>query len=137
MGRSIPRIARALPQHQRKQNDRLRPKHLAFIRLLICVACGAPTPSQAAHVRMSRAGVGKVNAMSAKPADRFAVPLCARCHMQDQHTKEGEPAFWARLGIDPVDLSLRLYSVTGDMEQGERAVLRARQSIALHRNGHA
>lgn len=73
--------------------------------------------------------------MGLKPSDRFLVPLCRPpgeegCH-GEQH-RIGEPEFWARLGIDPLDLALRLWTVTGNVEQGVRAVLRARQAIALH-----
>jgi hypothetical protein len=84
---------------------------------------------------MSRAAIGKFNAMSAKPDDRYLVPLCRKCHDR-QHTREGEPTFWANLGIDPVNLSLRLHLVTGDTEQGERTIMRARQAIELHRGRH-
>lgn len=136
MTRAAPRIPRSVPQGKRKPNDRLRPRHTAFIHSLgMCVACGAQGPIDAAHVRMSRAGLeGKYGGMGYKPDARWLVPLCPSCHRIDQHTKEGEPAFWARLGIDPVDLSLRLWTVTGDLQQGLRAVMRARQAIALHRN---
>lgn len=45
---------------------------------------------QCAHVRMqSGAGMGE------KPDDWRCVPLCASCHNGDQHTKLGEPEFWA------------------------------------------
>jgi hypothetical protein len=130
---TAPRIQKAPLQHRRKPNQGLRPKHLAFVRSLPCVACGGPPPCIAAHVRMSRADIGKANTMARKPDDKYTVPLHDQpCHGGDQHTKYGEPEFWARLGIDPVDLSLRLWSVTGNLEQGIRAVMRARQSIALH-----
>jgi hypothetical protein len=68
-----------------------------------------------------------------KPPDRYAVPLCSGfqgCHFR-QHG--GELTFWAELGIDPLDLSARLWAVTGNLEEGRRAVFRARQAIALHR----
>lgn len=127
-----PRIPRASPPHRRKPKTGIRMTHRAFIKSLSCVGCGAPPPCDPAHVRTSRADVGKFNAMSAKPDDKYLVGLCRSCHDR-QHTKEGESTFWANLGIDPVDLSLRLYSVTGDMEAGNRAVFRARQAIELHR----
>lgn len=60
-----------------------------------------------------------------KPDDRFTLPLCDRCHVsgpQAQHTV-GEPTFWARLGIDPVKVALRLHSITGNHEEGAALVL--------------
>lgn len=52
------------------------------------------------------AGIGE------KPSDRWAVPLCADCHLNapDAQHNVGEPAFWKRVGIDPFDLSAKLYA---------------------------
>lgn len=133
MSRAPARISRSVPKPKREPNEKLRPAHKKFVALLHCVGCGGG-PCEPAHVRMSVAGV-KQNAMSAKPDDKFCVPLCRACHDR-QHTKEGEPTFWARLGIDPIDLALRLWTVTGSIELGERAVFRARQCIALHQPNH-
>jgi hypothetical protein len=66
--------------------------------------------------------------MGYKPSDRYAVPLCAE-HHAEQH--RGELSFWAALGIDPLNVALRLWTVSGDLAAGERTVLRARQGIAL------
>lgn len=134
MSRTAPRIPRNVgnPRPASKREG-MRSKHLAFVRQLPCIACGAPGPCDAAHVRMSVAEHGKFNAMSRKPDDKFALPVCARCHRSDQHTKYGEPEFWARLGIDPVNAALRLFAVTGDLDAGLRTIERARQSIMLNR----
>ena len=51
------------------------PEHLAPIRQMRCVACNAPPPSVAHHLRMSRRG-----GVSKKPGDDYAVPLCHGCH---------------------------------------------------------
>lgn len=130
--RPLPRIARETGLHRRAPKEGLRSRHLAWIRTLPCVACDSDGPCDAAHVRKSDASLKKLNAMGQKPDDKYTVALCARCHRADQHTKEGEGAFWARLGIDALDLSLRLWSVTGNREAGIRAIMRARQSILLH-----
>ena len=124
----LPRISRDLVQHKRRQNDRLRPQHHEFVRGLPCLACGKPAPSECAHVRSSGDG-----GMGLKPHSRFTVPLCGPmgCHAH-QH-QIGEAEFFAQLGIDAVDVALRLWTVTGDLEAGLRAILRARQSIDLHR----
>lgn len=122
------RIERHVPLPKRQPSDRLRPRHRAWIRTLPCVACGKAGPSECAHVRSSLDG-----GMGIKPADRFCLPLCGPggCHHQ-QH-EIGEDAFFGALGIDPVDVSLRLWTVTGSDEQGLRTIERARQAVALHR----
>lgn len=121
------RIPRVVVQHKRRSNERVRPKHLAFVRSLrICVCCGAVGEVDAMHVR-----AGTDGGMGIKPADRFTLPGCRRCH-QRSHDK-GELAFWAEIGIDPVDVSCRLWTVTGDREAGLRCIFRARQAIALRR----
>lgn len=68
--------------------------------------------------------------MGLKSSDKFALPLCHRCHMK-QH-QIGEPAFWSALGVDPLDLTCRLWTVSGNVEQGVRAIEKFRQRIVLH-----
>jgi len=111
---------------RRKSNPKLhrRGQHLTFVRQLPCVACGKAAPSEAAHVRTGTdAGVG------IKPADRYAVPLCTTCHAK-QH-RVGELTFWSALRVDPLNVSLRLWTVSADIKAGERIVFRARQQINL------
>ena len=64
-----------------------------------------------------------------KPADRYAVPLCASCHA-NQH-RVGELTFWSALRVDPLNVSFRLWTVLADITAGERIVFRARQQIDL------
>ena len=135
MTRFLPRIARDVPKGQRKPREGLRSKHRQWVKTLPCVACGG-MPCDPAHVRMSRADLGKFNTGGRKPDDKYIVPLCRRCHDR-QHDKEAERPFWARLGIDPVDVSLRLWAITGDTEQALRAIERAHQAIALHHTARA
>jgi hypothetical protein len=64
-----------------------------------------------------------------KPSDRYSVPLCSSCHaLQHQF---GELTFWSALQIDPLNVAFRLWTVSGDMEAGERIAFRARQWIDL------
>jgi hypothetical protein len=122
-----PRIARTIPRGKRRPNLRRAAQHLAFVRQLPCVACGwGFDPSQAAHVRSETDGGAGM-----KPGDRFAVPLCFACHAE-QH-RVGELSFWAALKIDPLNVALRLWTVSGSIEDGERIVFRARQAIGLHK----
>jgi hypothetical protein len=119
-----PRIPRTLSSGKPKPDLRRRLRHLAFVRQLPCVACGKAAPSEAAHVR-----TGTDSGIGVKPGDRYAVPLCSACHAR-QH-RVGELTFWSALRIDPVNVALRLWTVSSDITAGERTVFRARQQIDL------
>jgi hypothetical protein len=119
-----PRIPRAVARRKFKPDLRRRVKHLAFVRQLPCVACGKAAPSQAAHVR-----TGTDGGVGVKPGDRYTVPLCTACHAK-QH-RIGELTFWSTLRIDPLNVSLWLWTVSADVKAGERTVFRARQQINL------
>jgi hypothetical protein len=43
----------------------------------------------------------------------------------------GELTFWSALRIDPLSVALWLWTVSADIEAGERTVFRARQQINL------
>jgi hypothetical protein len=113
-------MARSKP----KPEFRRRAQHLVFVRQLSCVACGKAAPSEAAHVRWGTDGGAGI-----KPSDRYSVSLCTSCH-ELQH-RFGELRFWSVLRIDPLNVALRLWTVSGDLEAGERTVFRARQHINL------
>ena len=119
-----PRISRTVAHPKSKPNFRRRVEHLAFIRLLPCVACGKAAPSEAAHVR-----TGTDGGVGMKPGERYAIPLCTACHAK-QH-RVGELTFWSALRIDPVNVALRLWTMSADVKAGERTVFRARQGINL------
>jgi hypothetical protein len=119
-----PRIPRTVSTRKSKPNLHRRGQHLAFIRQLPCVACGKAAPSEAAHVR-----TGTDGGVGIKPGDRYAVPLCTACHVK-QH-RIGELTFWSALRIDPLNVALRLWTVSADVKAGERTVFRARQGINL------
>lgn len=89
------------------------PAFLAFVRRRACCVCGAPAPSQAAHIRTACRTLGKRSTgLGEKPSDRWAVPLCSDCHLdspQAQH-RIGEYRFWTRVGINPFKLALMLYA---------------------------
>ena len=123
---TTPRIPRVVAAGKPKLEFRRRAQHLAFVRQLPCVACGKAAPSEAAHVRLGTDGGAGI-----KPSDRYAVSLCSSCH-ELQH-RFGELRFWSVLRIDPLSVALRLWTVSGDVEAGERTVFRARQRISLIR----
>jgi hypothetical protein len=118
------RIPKTLARRKPKPKLHRRGEHLAFVRQLPCVACGKAAPSEAAHVR-----TGTCGGVGMKPADRYAVPLCTTCHAK-QH-RVGELGFWSALRVDPLNVSLRLWTVSADIKAGERIVFRARQQINL------
>jgi len=113
-----------MARSKRKPDPRRRLQHLAFVRQLPCVACGRAAPSEPAHVRTGTDGGGGM-----KPGDRYAVPLCTTCHAK-QH-RVGELTFWSALRFDPLNVALRLWTVSADLAAGERIVFRARQCIDL------
>jgi hypothetical protein len=115
---ATPRIPRTLPSGKPKPDVRRRVRHLAFIRQLPCVACGKAAPSEAAHVH-----TGTDSGVGIKPGDRYAVPLCSACHAR-QH-RIGELTFWSALRIDPLNVALRLWTVSSDIAAGKRIVFRA------------
>ena len=119
-----PRIPHIVTHRKSKSDLRRRVRHPAFVRQLPCVACGKAAPSEAAHVR-----TGTDGGVGVKPGDRYAVPLCAACHTK-QH-RIGELSFWSVLRIDPLNVALRLWTVSADINAGERTVFRARQQIDL------
>ena len=72
---------------------------------------------------------GTDGGVAIKPPDRYAVPLCADCHAK-QH-RVGELTFLSALRVDPLNVSLRLWTISADIKAGERIVFRARQQIDL------
>lgn len=119
------RIPRTPLQHKRLRTppqERSR-SHLSYIRALPCVGCGRPGPSEAAHIRKGTDG-----GMALRPSDRWTTPLCRICHRR-QH-EVGEVVFFGALGVDAHALAERLWRVSGNIEAGGRAVLRARQRVA-------
>jgi hypothetical protein len=102
------RIPRTTARAKPKRSLRSRVAHLAFVRQLSCVACGKAAPSEAAHVR-----TGADSGVGMKPSDRYAVPLCSGCHAK-QH-RIGELTFWSALRIDPLNVALRLWTMSSDI----------------------
>lgn len=95
--------------------------HLAFIRRLPCVCCGAAAPNDAAHLRMAAADRGKPHTgMGRKPDDCWTLPACRICHTV-QHSGS-EARFWSDHGIDPITLCRDLYAVSGNYEAGLRII---------------
>lgn len=124
-----PRIERASyrPLVRKPQPWMRDRKHLDWIGTLPCLSCGRRPPCQAAHIRIETDG-----ATARKPSDHYAIPLCDKCHLGEQHWR-GERTFWATLmekGIsDPWSIAQRLYAVSGDTERGFVAIQHARPGL--------
>lgn len=94
-------------------------KHLAFVRERACIICGS-SPCDPAHIKYADARVLKPMSsnIGMKADDRFTLPLCRR-HHEEQHAMS-ERTWWQSYHIDPVLVSLALYSISGDEQEGDR-----------------
>lgn len=107
------------PREPREHNEAF----LAFVRRLACCACKAHPPSQAAHIRMACPERGKRGTgMGEKPHDRWAVPLCADCHLDGAHAQHrvGEQRFWARANVDPFAVAAKLYAAFSALRPADK-----------------
>lgn len=105
----------AAPRRHAPETDH-DPDYLHHVRQCPCLHCGME-PSEAAHVRMASAAFGKASGLGKKPADRWALPLCAEHHRlarSAQHN-QGEALFWDALGISPLLTCEQLYAQRGDL----------------------
>lgn len=110
-----------LRQRKPRQHDAA---HLAYVRLQPCCVCRKPGPSEAAHIRMNCAAIGKETGAGEKPDDRYSTPLCAYHHrtgpVAEHHLTEA--VFWPMFRLDPFAIAARLWIESGGAarEQQER-----------------
>lgn len=125
------RISRTPIVWNKRPNPRRAPDHHDFVKLLPCLACGCRGPCDPAHLRFNAADAEYKGAAGMQPHDRQLVPLCRRCHMAEEN--KGKLTFWGEVqsrGItDPVQVAARLWAISGDLEQGYRAIIRARPGL--------
>ena len=120
-----PATAFALDPSSRKTKRIEDPKHLAFIRLLPSVISGE-RPCEACHIRAGSAVHRKVwTGAGRKPDDLWCLPLTPAEH-RAQHDMGDELAFWRLHEIDPFELAVRLYEVSGDIQAAEQILRKAR-----------
>ena len=63
--------------------------------------CRDDVSVEACHIRTAALGYGKFHTgLGEKPSDKWAVPLCGRCH-REQHAFGDELKWWHSKGIDP------------------------------------
>ena len=104
------------------------PGHLAFIRKLPSVLSGE-FGCEACHIRIGSAIHRKKHTgMGQKPDDCWTLPLTSTEHKQ-QHA-ENELLFGRSHGIDPFELAIKLYEISGDTEAGKQIIASARRLFA-------
>jgi hypothetical protein len=92
-------LALPLPRRLRDKN------HLRFVAGQPCLVCGRQ-PCDAHHLRFAQS-----RGLGLKVSDEFTVPLC-RVHHRELHQSGKEVGWWARTGIEPIDIAQRLWTAT-------------------------
>jgi hypothetical protein len=114
---------------------------LKRIRQLPCLIpqCNA-THVEAAHIRMARADLGVTEAgIGQKPHDAMVVPLCAEHHrlgLMAEH-RLGSRFFWARHGIQPHCVALRLWLAHRNNPNDRLHAVQAMRTIILEERFNA
>lgn len=102
------------------------PAHLAFIRKLPSVVSGV-FGCEACHIRTGSAVHKKKHTgLGQKSDDSFALPLSPDEHKAQHSMNEME--FWRSHGIDPFELAIKLYEVSGDIPAGIEIIRNTRRS---------
>lgn len=115
---------RNAPTTGKKRPREHNPNHLAWIRGLPCLITGT-RPVDPAHIRYGDERYGKrATGAGEKPHDKYVVPLCRAKH--DEQHQNNEREWWAKHGIDPIQVALALWSVSGDDELAEIIINAAR-----------
>ncbi|MFN3247730.1 hypothetical protein [Roseibium album] len=100
--------------------------HLAFIRKLPSII-SEESPCEACHVRYADPDHRKRKTPKGrKPDDCWVVPMTPEEH-RCQHGGN-EKNFWEHIGIDPLEIARRLYSVSGDIEAGRKIIMDAKRN---------
>jgi ERF superfamily len=85
---------------------RLRDKtHLRFVAKQPCLVCGRQ-PCDAHHLRFAQS-----RGLGLKVSDEFTVPLC-RAHHRELHRTGKETDWWAKAGLEPINLARKLWLET-------------------------
>ena len=104
--------------------------HARFIRQLPCVVCLArglfnDVQTEFTHIRFADAALAKPESgQGIKPDDYWTLPQCSR-HHREQTNFGDEREWWRLVGVDPLKLALRLWSVTGDYDAATKIVAAA------------
>jgi hypothetical protein len=104
------RIESGIPTVQRAKRRRNK-AHLFHVAQQPCLIC-ARKPADPHHLRFMQR-----RALGLKVSDEFTVPLC-RAHHREAHHAGNERAWWQSAGIDPVNVSRRLWEETRGGKKG-------------------
>lgn len=86
--------------------------YLAFLRKQPCCVCHAHAPCDAAHVKSASHAHGKPSSGTAKPDDKWCVPLCRSCHLL-QHHAGNEMHWWRLQDKNPFTYAINYYAEYG------------------------
>jgi hypothetical protein len=86
----------------RRVRDR---EHVKFVAGHPCLICGRQ-PADPHHLRFAQS-----RALGRKVSDEFTVPLC-RGHHREVHRCGDEPAWWAKVGVEPLGVANALWRET-------------------------
>lgn len=101
------------------------PRHLAFIRKLPSVISGE-YGCEACHIRTGSAVHRKKHTGAGqRPDDSWCLPMTPS-EYRAQHAMGDELAFWRQHEIDPFELAVRLYEVSGDVAAAEQIIRKVR-----------
>jgi hypothetical protein len=93
--------------------------HLRLVAQQTCLVCGRK------HCDPHHLSFMQPRALGRKVSDEFVVPLC-RIHHREVHRISDEPAWWRRLGIEPVEIARRLWEssrlIGGNLKQGPESL---------------
>jgi len=99
--RNIEKSVLTIAEPRRHRNK----EHLRFVAQQACLVCGRK------HSDPHHLGFLQPRALGRKVSDEFAVPLC-RIHHREVHRLSDEPAWWKRMGIEPVEAARKLWECT-------------------------
>lgn len=108
----------------RERRPGMDAKHLANIRRLPCCipGCKKDPGGQAHHLKDTGA---KERGMGVKSTDKHCVPLCEDHHLHgvERVGAKKELEWFAKFGIEALDLAAALWGARGDLETMRRIVL--------------
>lgn len=103
-------------------------RHLDFIRQLPSIISGA-YGCEACHIRSGSALHRKKHTGAGqRPDDSWTLPMTPAEH-RAQHAMGDELKWWRQHEIDPFEVAIKLYEVTGDLSAGTAIIFRARNAL--------
>jgi hypothetical protein len=118
--KTVDKSALALPE-LRRIRDR---DHVKAVAQQPCLICGRQ-PADAHHLRFAQN-----RALGRKVSDEFAVPLC-RGHHRELHHCGDEPAWWNKMGIDPIITARALWLETHPLPTGSEKTPGAAAAVTV------